>query len=123
MAVFDANNLQPFNAIVVPTGSITTILLPRHNVLLRHTDFQDDLSASVAGDHVIVMQATKQDGTPQIMSADRSAGEKLIIEAGLSVTFRGDDIRTGTNGDREIQLQAVTNGALVQVLTARNQLI
>ena len=124
VADLDINKLQPFNAFAVVTGSVKKILLPRHDVLIRHMNFEDDgTTASTATDHVVVMQMRKQDETAQAMSADRSAGEKLVIDAGLSITLRGDDIRDGPDGKREIQIQAVGNGAMLQFLTARNQLI
>ena len=116
--------LQPFNIIKIVTGSVKRILLPRHDVLFKHMNVKDDIStASAATDFITIMHAKKQDGTDETMVATRAEGEKLVLAAGESGVLRGDDIRTGSNGDREVQIQATGNSAMVQVLSARNFLI
>ena len=121
-ADLNAVDLQPWNVIKVLTTEVYKIILPRHDCLIRHMNIQDDEStASAATDFIVVMHLVDKAGVAQVMAANRAAGEKMIIDAGQSNVFRGDDLRDNvTEGERAIQLQAIGNGAMVQILTARS---
>ena len=121
-ADLNAVDLQPWNLIKVLTSGVYKIIVPRHDVLIRHTNIQnDETTVSVATDKIVVMHLVDKAGAVQVMAANMAEGEKMIIDAGQSNVFRGDDLRDNvTEGERAIQLQAIGNGAMVQILTARN---
>ena len=124
-ADLNAVDLQPWNVIKVLNNAVFKIILPRHDCLIRHMNIQNDESTvSAATDSVVVMHLVDKNGDAQAMDATRAAGEKMIVDAGQSNVFRGDDLRDNVSeGEQAIQLQAIGNGAMVQILTARNFLI
>ncbi len=125
MAVeIDADDLRPFNVIAVLTSGVKKVLLPKHDYIIRHMNVKDAASTpSASTDFLVVMHVKKQNGDAQTMDADRGAGEKLVIDAGMAITVRGSDLRDDPDeGPRAFQIQAVGGDAMVQIVTARDPL-
>ena len=104
---------NPFKLIDVGTGAVQTVLVPRNaRVTIAHTGWQDDGSDSDPDtDYVVCMHQAAS------MAANKNEGAKLILfPGGGNGSVRGHTIQTGGDGDHELQLQAVGNGAKVQIV-------
>lgn len=101
---------RPFYVLTVLTSGTKKVKLPaKQDVAIVHLGLQNDGStASVSGDSLIVMQAVDS------MAANNDDGEKAIIFSQGSVTIQGKDAKGADDGDRVIQLQAVSHGCKVQ---------
>lgn len=111
----DANG--PFHYLdVLKTGEKDVKLPKGKEIAIKHTGRQDDGTASVAGDHLVIMHQK------DTMAANRNAGRKVVLEVGESFTFKGGDIEPSSvkaDGSHVIQLRAVTNGCKVQFLVGQ----
>jgi len=105
---------RPFSYLDVLTTGEKTVELPRgKEVAIKHTGRQDDGTASLAGDHLVIMHGK------DVMAANRTAGVKLVLEVGEAAVLRATDILPDTDGARVIALRAVTTGCKVQFLTGQ----
>lgn len=104
----------PFQVIAVTTSAVKKVLLARRRkYVLRHSGIQDDAStAGVAGDYVVLMQQADS------MVASMAAGRKVPIRmSGPDVIIDGGDAAPGSDGAHEIQLKAVTHGAMIEIFS------
>ncbi len=106
------NSAAPFATLAVTTGSTKLIGVGENDVTIAHIGLQNDgATASVATDYVIVMISTAS------MSDVTTAGSKIYIPAGGSVTFRGFDLPfVAADNAHECIVQAYGHGAMLQII-------
>jgi hypothetical protein len=116
-ADYDTRSDKFASVVTVTTAGVKNVLIPDNIITIVHLNKQDDgTTASAATDYIVVMRNRDQAGAAVTMAANFNDGVKLPIYAGGSATFRGIDIPIGADGGREIQIQAVGNGAKVLIL-------
>ena len=108
------NSNVPFAMMTAATSNANTVCLPSVDVTIVHSSIRDDgQTASVATDYVMITVASRG-GDLNVVD-----GVKIPLFAGASITFPGDVIPSGPDGDREISLQAAGHGAKLLFIRGR----
>jgi hypothetical protein len=96
----------------VSTSAVTKVSLSGHDIMFAHTNLlSDGITTSTAGDYIVIMNAS------DVMAANLTAGQKLVIFAGGSASFRGLDASyIAADAVIEVQLKAVGHSAKVQMV-------
>lgn len=110
-----AGNKPNYLADVTTSATYTIVLKANYRYTFSHTGKQDDGSASVVGDYVVLMHQA------DTMAANLTTGAKSIIFVNGYVCMRGADAKAGTDGDYEVALKAVTHGAKIQITCVPDQ--
>jgi ABC-type Fe3+-hydroxamate transport system substrate-binding protein len=97
--------------ITVTTSAVVTVTMMNRDYTLVHLGIQNDGStASVSTDYAVMQPTKASDGSAITIAADYTDGAKLIVGAGASATFSGNDIINGNDGPAEVQIKAVGHG-------------
>lgn len=102
------NSTEPFELLDVTTSAAKTVMLPKKSVLVVHTGYKSDGTASGASDYIVVQIQTDSS------DASLTAGRKLVIKSGQGYRISGVNVPAGSDGGQEIQIKAVTGSAKVQ---------
>ena len=106
--------------ITVSSNSNCTVCLADSDYTLVHLNINSAnwTQASTSGDYVVMMNQQTPAGVAVTMQAtyDDNGNGKTIIQAGASVTFNGDFVPQGSDGQHEIQLQAVGHGCKMMLI-------
>jgi len=108
---------KPWQVLDVTTSTPVKVVLPENHVQIVHLGYQTDgTTASASGDYIVVMREKTEAGVAVTMAANLNTGIKLPIFKQGSATIRATDVPPGTDGPREIQIQAAGNGAKVLII-------